>query len=142
MSQKEWFISGNVPSLKNDKVMTKFGLVHGKTIKKYMQDKGIKDFSSTKKTVDDYAKKPNIFRREAYGLREELEKYMKPHHIGFYFIRNSKTKFDYINAAQIILDLMSAHHIINDDNMDEVIPVFLGYHVDKNKPGVIIKVLK
>jgi len=30
----------------------------------------------------------------------------------------------------------------NDDNMDEVIPVFLGYHVDKEKAGLEITIIK
>jgi len=137
---KEWFISGNVPSLKNSKVITKFGLQHSKTVKKYLSSKGIQDYSPSNKTVKDYVKRPNIFRQEAYGLREELKKNEKPYKIGMYFVRDSTRKFDYINSSHIILDLMSAHCIIEDDNMDEVIPVFLGYHVDKNKPGVIIKI--
>ena len=138
---KEWFISGNVPSLKNSKVITKFGLQHSKTVKKYLSAKGIQDYSPSNKTVQDYVKRPNIFRKEAYGLREELKKHQKPYKIGLYFVRDSERKFDYINAAQIVLDLMSAHWIIDDDNMDEVIPVFLGYEVNKNKPGVIIKIV-
>jgi hypothetical protein len=31
---------------------------------------------------------------------------------------------------------------IDDDNCDIIIPHFSGYHVDKEKAGVIIKVLK
>ena len=61
--------------------------------------------------------------------------------IGFYFIRDSKRKFDYINAAQLPLDLMQDYDWIDDDDANNVIPVFLGYEVDKKNPGVRIKIL-
>jgi hypothetical protein len=48
--------------------------------------------------------------------------------------------------VQIVLDLMTAHNIIEDDNMDCVIPFALKigqgfYSVDKDDPGVYIKII-
>lgn len=39
------------------------------------------------------------------------------------------------------LDLMTANGWIGDDNCDEIIPVILGYEVDKENAGVIIEIL-
>ena len=138
--KKTWFISGNVPSLKNSKVATSRGIFHSKTVKKYLQQKGIADYSASKKTVKDYKTRDNIFRKEIEGLKEELLRHTKPYKIKFYFIRDSKRKFDYINAVQLPLDLLIAHGIIDDDNCDEVIPVFLGYDVNKNNSGLFITI--
>ena len=138
----EWFIAGNVPSLKNSKVATAHGVFHSKTVSKYLQVKGVKSYSPSKKIVEDYKTRPNEFRKEVAGMKAELEKFKKPYRIGLYAIRDSKRKFDYINFSQIILDLLTAHGVIDDDNMDEVIPVFLGYEVDKSKAGVKIKIMQ
>ena len=56
-------------------------------------------------------------------------------------IRDSKRKFDYINAAQIIFDLMQEYGYIEDDDSTNVIPIFKGYKVDKIGAGVKIEVL-
>jgi Holliday junction resolvase RusA-like endonuclease len=61
-----------------------------------------------------------------------------PYHVKFYFVRDSKRKFDLINALQIVQDAMVKHHWIEDDNADILVPVFEGYHIDKPKAGVYI----
>lgn len=118
------FIAGNVPSLKNSKqiVRTKTGLpfiTSSKLCKKYTTD-------TKMQFVDNVGKFYNLL----VGP--------KPLRIKFYFIRKDKRKFDYINVVQILLDLMIKYEYIADDNMDEVIPVFGGYHVDSSNPGVYI----
>ena len=74
-------------------------------------------------------------------FKEMIKDKEKPYKIGFYFIRDSQRKFDYINIAQIIQDLMVKYEWIEDDNCTELVPVFLGYKVDKENPGVKIEVL-
>lgn len=61
-----------------------------------------------------------------------------PYYVGLYFIRGSHHRFDYINAAQIVQDMMVKHGWIEDDNADYFVPVFLGYRYDKKNPGVVI----
>jgi len=134
----EVFISGNVPSLKNSKQWTGKFLVSSKTVKSYLKKKGIKSYSTTHKEVKGYKCMPNNFEEEIKPFLNVIEQMARPVTIGFYFIRDSKRKFDYINVVQIILDLMTAHGIIEDDNADEVIPQFFGYHVDKDNAGVKI----
>lgn len=123
------FIKGNVPSSKNSKQIFK-------------NKKTGKTFITSSKTVKAYLSnfeyQYDIFAKE---FKEQLKLKPKPYKIGFYFIRDSKRKFDYININQIVQDLMVQHGWLLDDNCEELIPVFLGYEVDRNNPGVRIEVL-
>ena len=70
----------------------------------------------------------------------------EPIKMGFHFIRNSKRDFDFNNANQIIMDLLVAHDVIEDDCMRIIVPFPLEingtfYSVDKENPGVYIKIL-
>jgi len=66
---------------------------------------------------------------------KELE---KPYRVTFQFIRDSKRRFDYHNAIQIIMDMMVQYGWIDDDNADEILPVFLPYNYMKGNGGVYI----
>jgi Holliday junction resolvase RusA-like endonuclease len=68
-----------------------------------------------------------------------LRKY--PLKVGFYFIRDSKARFDYTNIVQKVADMMVDAGWIDDDDMDHFNPVFLGYEVDKANAGVQISIL-
>lgn len=117
------FISGNVPSSKNSKQWTGKMLINSKTVRNYIKNHCSEWCENTGK------------------FKEMIKGKEKPYKIGFYFIRDSKRKFDYINAAQLPLDLMQDYDWIDDDDVDNVIPVFLGYEVDKNNAGVRIEIL-
>lgn len=123
MNYKTIFIKGNVPSSKNSKHWTGKMLINSKTVMKYK-----------KYSADDWW-------RNGIKFKEMIKGKEKPYRIGFYFIRDSKRKFDYINAAQLPLDLMQEYDWLDDDNMENVIPVFLGYEVDKENPGIRIEIL-
>lgn len=140
------FIPFNVPSLKNSKVKTSRGIFASPTVKKYLSKLGIQRYSSGRKEVVGYVKKPNLFEE----LRVEFEKQLKgkkePFKIGFHFVRDSKRSFDFNNANQIIADLLVAHNIIEDDNMNFFLPIPLeiegrAYTIDRENPGVYIKIL-
>jgi hypothetical protein len=121
------FIPGNTPSLKNSKRIVRMGrrtsLIPSKTVVSYVQahDK-------------DYANGATQFQAEIANKNFPIK-------VGFYFNRDSKRKFDFINAAQIVQDLMVKHNYLPDDNCDYLVPVFLGYKVDKSNPGVEITVI-
>lgn len=142
------FIPFNVPSLKNSKVATSKGVFPSKTVRKYLQNLGVKKYSCTKGTFENYATRPNLFDEAVGVMRDKLTERepwpcLNPHKIGLFFIRDSKRKFDFINAAQIICDLLTAHGVIQDDNMDNLIPMPVQvcgtwYTIDKEKPGCII----
>ena len=75
-------------------------------------------------------------------LEKQLSKLELPVKISFKFIRGSKHKFDYINPAQTVQDDMVKHHWIDDDNCENILPVFEPYEYDKENPGVEIKLIK
>ena len=142
------FIPNNVPSLKNSKVATTVGmgqnkktvLLPSKTVKKYLQKMGIQKYSP-KGSVDEYATRPNIF-RESVG--DYFEGIQLPVRVKFFFVRDSRRKFDFHNAVQIIADLLVAHGFIPDDNMDCFVPYPMtsngrDYAVDPKHPGVWLK---
>lgn len=137
----ELFIPFNVPSLKNGKIKTNRGIFHSKTVKDYLTKLGIKSYSTSKKQVEEFKNKPNLFKIIFKDVI--IEKY--PIIIYFHFVRDSKRKFDFNNANQILLDLLSAHNIIEDDNMDYVLPMPYKkdnkwYSYDKDKSGVYIRI--
>lgn len=64
-------------------------------------------------------------------IREIGEDY--PVKMHFYFYRDSKRHFDYVNIVQIIMDALQKVEILPDDDADHVIPVFDGYEVVKKE---------
>lgn len=137
------FIPYNTPSLKNSKIKTARGIFHSKTVTKYLRALGIQAYSPSKKYVKGYKRRPNEFA----DIFDEVN-WDKPTEtiiLGFHFVRNSKRKFDFQNANQIVLDLMTAHDLIEDDNMDWVIPIPFKmndkwYSHDKINPGVYLTI--
>lgn len=119
------FISGNVPSSKNSKQWTGKKLINSKTVQKYLDNNYWQWMLQKNKTE----------------FKKMLKNKEKPYKIGFYFIRDSKRKFDLINAAQLPCDLMVKYGWIDDDDANNIVPVFLGYEVDKEGAGVEISVL-
>lgn len=122
------FIKGNTPSSKNSKqfVTLKNGktmLLNSKTVQKYI-----------KESKADWLVNKNEFLKMLKGKE-------KPYKIELYFIRDSKRRFDYINAAQIVFDLMQEYEYIEDDDSTNVTPVFKGFEVDKARAGVEIRVI-
>lgn len=116
------FIPYNTPSSKNSKVWTGKYLINSKTTQTYIR-----------------ASKPYWITQKKDFL-EITRNLPKPYKVHFYFIRKSKHKFDLINVCQIVCDQMVAHGWIEDDNADEIIPIFDGYKIDKQRPGVFIDV--
>tara|TARA_R100000951_G_C2594609_1_gene166191 strand:- start:14 stop:391 length:378 start_codon:yes stop_codon:yes gene_type:complete len=123
MKKNEIFIPFNVSSSKNSKQWTGKYLINSKATRSYIQ-----------KSKKFYQEKTNDF----LMMTKDLP---KPLHISFYFIRNSKRKFDYINPAQTVQDLMVKYGWIEDDDVFNLVPYFHGFEVDKENPGVIIKIL-
>lgn len=122
------FIGGNTPSSKNSKqfVTLKTGktmLLNSKTTQNYI-----------KNSKADWMLNKNNF-------LSMVKNKSKPYKIELFFIRDSKRKFDYINAAQIVFDLMQEYGYIEDDDSTNVIPVFKGFEVDKSRAGVWINVI-
>ena len=124
MEKNKIFIPGNVPSSKNSKQWTGKFLVNSKAVQRYIKES--KPF---------WLENKNKFKEMSNGLRLPLV-------VSFCFIRGSRRKFDYINPAQTVNDLMVKYNWIQDDDCCNILPVFEPYKYDKNKPGVTIKILK
>lgn len=152
------WIPYNVPSLKNSKVKTKRGIFSSPTVNKYIRKLGIQSFSSTRKEVKGYVDKERPNQIEL--LREQFEGMIigkdNPLFIGYHQVRNSKRLFDFSNSVEILQDLFTAHNFIEDDSVKYVFPIPMTidgklpsiknirnkqfYSVDKNNPGVFIKI--
>lgn len=115
------FIPGNVPSSKNSKRWTGKMLISSKQVMNYKADT------------------ENFWIYEGHKFRKAVEGLEPPLKVSFYFIRDSRRKFDFINPAQTVQDQMVRYEWIPDDNMTEIVPIFEGYEVDKENPGVHIK---
>ncbi len=132
------FLNGNIPSLKNSKEI--------QTYKKWVTDDThdnsyvLKEFKrlGPSKTVETYYKNyGHVYVQNKVEI-QNLFKNDKIWKVGFYFLRDSHRKFDFINAVQIIQDLMVKYNYFEDDNMDYIWPYPLGYEVNKDNHGVII----
>ena len=137
------FIPGEVPSSKNSKIKSKHGVFSSVAVKKYLRFLGVKKYSC-RSGVEGYKKRPNIF--DTPELRSEFRGCEYPVVLGVHFVRRTKGKFDFINIVQIIADLLVAHRVIEDDDINHLIPVCMtidgqNYHVDKHKPGVYLQIL-
>jgi len=139
----EIFIPFNVPSLKNSKIKTSRGVFMSKTCRNYLTSLNITSYSASRKEVIDKRSKKNLF-KEAFKDWVVPDKQVV---IGFHFVRDSKRMFDFNNANQILADLLVAHKLIEDDNMDWFIPQAYKkdgkyYSYSKESPGVYIKLIK
>lgn len=127
------FIPGNTPSSKNSKrIITITDKKTRKKTKRLINSEVTEKYIKTSKT-DWILNKRNFLKM--------LENKEKPYKIELFFIRDSRRRFDYINAAQIIFDLMQEYGYIEDDDSTNVIPIFKGFEVDKARTGVEIRVL-
>jgi hypothetical protein len=138
------FIKGNLPSSKNSRINTSKGSFNSKTVQKYLRSFGIQHYSSSKKEVKGYKTIPMTFPVEE--LKELFKDKEYPVVIGLHFVRNSKHRWDFHNGVQLFLDLLTAFDIIEDDNMDCIIPMPMKvdnkwYSYNKENPGVEIKIL-
>jgi len=121
---KIFTIPGNTPSSKNSRIWTgKYSIASAATRKWKLA------------TVEYWKEQAKAFRKESKGLP-------KPLYIEFKFYRKSRHKFDMINIAQAVQDAMVKFDWIDDDNADELIPVFVPYEYDNKNPKVEIKILK
>lgn len=118
------FIYGNVPSSKNSKVWTGKFLVSSSAVKDYLK--------SSEKQYD-------IYRNQFLKI---IRNKPKPLNVKFRFVRKTRQRFDFINMAQIVQDLMVKHGWIDDDDYTNLVPHFEpGVAIDKNNCGVEITVL-
>lgn len=65
-----------------------------------------------------------------------------PFKVGFYFYRDSRRKWDFVNIIQTIADVMQDYQYIIDDDTKHFIPIYLGEELTKKeKSGFKMKLL-
>ena len=127
------FIAGNTPSSKNSKrIITITNKKTGKKTTRLINSEVTEKYIKNSKT--DWVLNKRNFLKMLVGKE-------KPYRVELYFIRDTRKRFDYINAAQIVFDLMQEYRSIEDDDSQNIIPVFKGFEVDKARAGVEIRVL-
>lgn len=113
-----------MPSSKNSKLKTRHGII------------------SSKLTRDYVAWATPILETLTPQWQEAVEGKTAPLQVGFYFHRDSRRRFDYINVVQVLADLFQAVGWLEDDDASHFVPVFLGYDITpKAESGVSIQVL-
>lgn len=122
------FIKGNVPSSKNSKQWTGRMLIKSKATRLYEAA-----------TEEQWKENKEKFLHALKGKK-------KPYQIGFYFVRGTRHKYDWVNPVQTIQDLMVHHGWLEDDNTTIMVPKPFKRkgqvdHYNKDDPGVYIKVL-
>lgn len=119
------FIGRNVPSKKNSKIITKNRrIISSKLTRDY--EEWIKPFIKDNST-------------EWFKMVNNKE---YPYKVGFYFYRDSRRKWDFVNIIQTIADIMQEYNYIEDDDTKRFIPIYLGEELtNKEKSGFKMKIL-
>ena len=124
MKQQIRLIGQNVPSKKNSKIITKSKRVISSKLVQYYE------------------------RWATPRLKEQLTTWQKmiqnkplPLKVSFYFYRDSKRKWDFVNIVQVIADMMQKEGYLIDDDTKNFIPLYIGEEVtNKKEAGVIITI--
>lgn len=114
------FIPYNVPSSKNSKQWTGKRLVSSKSVQAYR-----------KNTAPYWIKYKQKF-------LTMLKTHKKPYRVHFKFVRGTRHHFDYINPLQTVQDEMVKYGWIDDDDMNNLLPVIEEYEYNKDNSGVYI----
>ena len=149
MDEIVFWIPGNTPSSKNSKIKSKNGIFASKTVKRYLRTLGIQSYSPSRKIITKYKTIPYVL-EDSFSLVKEkmellLEKKKYPVVVEFHFVRQTKRAFDFNNITQIVQDIMVAADLVEDDDMNHLIPVpwkLKGryFTVNKRYPGVLIRI--
>jgi len=127
------FIPGNTPSSKNSKQIIVLKKKTGEQFHTLIDSELTKKW---KKEIKDYMA---IYKRPFLDMSKKFE---YPLYIQFTFVRNSARDFDYINPCQAIQDMMVEYGWLPDDNTKFIKPFFGDVIIDRDQPGVYIKILK
>jgi len=137
------FIPYQVMSSKNSKqIWWKKGAMTNTNMKALMKGKPVIPYITDSDHVKAYKKQTAIYYQTmVMDFRKLLLGKKTPYLIEFTFIRESKQKWDYLNIAQVVQDMMQKHGWLQGDDITQMKPVFGDYQINKENPGVRIKVL-
>jgi hypothetical protein len=151
------WIPGNVPSLKNSKEIFQIYRTSSTCCKAPMLKTKVsgdlryfcskcrkpqplkRPIITSSKTIKTYKENSmdNYF-DNLYVWKSLTRKMNPPFILGIFHVRDSKRSFDYGNASEVILDAMTEMKYWEDDISDIVVPLHLGYIIDKTAPGVFL----
>lgn len=124
MKQQIELIGLNVPSKKNSKIITKNKKVISSKLVQYYER-----WCSP------------ILKQQLPTWQKMIQNKPLPLKVSFYFYRDSKRKWDFVNIVQVIADLMQKEGYLVDDDTKNFIPLYAGEQVvPKKKAGVIITI--
>ena len=124
MKQQIELIGLNVPSKKNSKIITKNKKVISSKLVQYYER-----WCSP------------ILKQQLPTWQKMIQNKPLPLKVSFYFYRDSKRKWDFVNIVQVIADLMQKEGYLVDDDTKNFIPLYAGEQVvPKKKAGVIIPI--
>ena len=125
MKQQIELIGLNVPSKKNSKIITKNKRV------------------ISSKLVQYYERWATSLLKEQLSIWQQMvQNKPLPLKVSFYFYRDSKRKWDFVNIVQVIADLMQKEKYLVDDDTKNFIPLYAGEEVTtKKEAGVIITII-
>jgi hypothetical protein len=124
----EWleFTGLNVPSSKNSKTWTGKILIKSKLCQRYIK----------------WAEP--LFKANKPLWESQIQKVEQlPIKVEFYFYRDSKRHWDFINILQIIADIMQAEGYLENDDTTHFIPYYTGEEVvKKDKAGFKMRIIE
>ena len=74
-------------------------------------------------------------------FRTVAKRFAKPYHIRFKIYRKTAGRFDYVNIIQNLCDSMVKAGLLDDDDANNLLPVFDEYKVDREKPRVEFEII-
>ena len=124
MKQQIELLGLNVPSKKNSKIITKSKRVISSKLVQYYER-----WCSP------------ILKQQLSTWQKMIQNKPLPLKVSFYFYRDSKRKWDFVNIVQVIADLMQKEGYLIDDDTKNFIPLYAGEEVTtKKEAGVIITI--
>lgn len=124
MKQQIELIGLNVPSKKNSKIITKSKRVISSKLVQYYERWATP-----------------LLKQQLPIWQQMIQNKPLPLKVSFYFYRDSKRKWDFVNIIQIIADLMQKEGYLIDDDTKNFIPLYKGEEVtNKKESGVIITI--
>lgn len=124
MKQQIKLIGQNVPSKKNSKIITKSKRVISSKLVQYYERWATP-----------------LLKQQLPTWQQMIQNKPLPLKVSFYFYRDSKRKWDFVNIIQIIADLMQKEGYLIDDDTKNFIPLYKGEEVtNKKEAGVIITI--
>lgn len=124
MKQQIELIGLNVPSKKNSKIITKNKRVISSKLVQYYER-----WCSP------------ILKQQLPTWQKIIQNKPLPLKVSFYFYRDSKRKWDFVNIVQVLADLMQKEGYLIDDDTKNFIPLYAGEEiVPKKEAGVIITI--